>query len=81
MPKWKTHFTYMHEVINCGTPCDLTISLINNEEILVASFIILQAIKGIIFENRSTTTKIESNLLLRIGSPMMKSMHIFSQMD
>src|ERR1044071_9268553 len=55
-------------------PCSRTISLKNKLATLKASSVLWQTIKWAIFENRSTTTKIESLPFLVLDNPTIKFM-------
>jgi hypothetical protein len=61
-----------------GNPCSHTISLKNKFAMWVALLIFYHRIKCAIFENLSTTTKMESTLLCILGNPITKSMLIAS---
>ena len=54
--------------------CSLTTSLKNNSATWTTSLVFLQGIKCVIFENLSTTTKIESCMCYVLGNPRTKSM-------
>jgi hypothetical protein len=62
-----------------GIPCNLTISLKNKVAMWEASSLLLQGMKCAIFENLSTTIKIESLPLFVLGKPKTNSMLMSSQ--
>jgi hypothetical protein len=62
-----------------GILCNLTISLKNKVAMWEASSLLLQGMKCAIFENLSTTPKIESLALFVLGKPKTKSILMSSQ--
>ena len=65
--------------MDLGTPWKRTTSLKNKAAIWDTSIEFLHGIKWAIFENRSTTTKMQSKPCYVLGTPRTKSIEISSQ--
>ena len=70
---WLKNLISRSKPIDWGIPINLVTSLKYSSSILVASLVLLQAMKWAIFEKQFTTTKIESLLHWVFGNPKTKS--------
>ena len=74
LQKCLTNLVSLFETMLLDYPCNLTTSLKNRLATCVASLVLKQGMKCAIYENISTTTRIESWLLWVLGNPKTKSM-------
>ena len=71
----------LSETVLLGSPCNFQTYVTNRLAILMAEAVECVGIKCTIFENLSTTTKIESLPFLVLGNPITKSIEMFIHGD
>ena len=70
---WEVNLRSLSDIIETGTPCSLTISLINNSVSLDTDHLVLNGRKWEVFISRSTITQTPSNPACVLGKPTTKS--------
>ena len=71
--KLEMNLVSLSDTMVVGTPCNLTICLINKRAAVTAVVVVMIGIKCAILENRSTTVKIPVFLLFVFGRDSVKS--------